>query len=166
MDSEKLIRVNLEMGADTLDKLGAVLEKLRLVLEAGGAAPASRSREVVTMEESGENRSFDAARFSSLSAPQAVRASEIAGAESADLPFPAFRRMEEAGAASLTPGQGPALPPSAGFEVQSGSNAYDEGRVTLGERLVTRGPAPLTAEAVSLAFRRDDRRYDNGFPLY
>ena len=27
-------------------------------------------------------------------------------------------------------------------------------------------PAPLTAEAVNLAFRRDDRRYDNGFPLY
>lgn len=27
-------------------------------------------------------------------------------------------------------------------------------------------PAPLTAEAVNLAFRRDDRRYDNGFPFY
>ena len=26
--------------------------------------------------------------------------------------------------------------------------------------------APLTAEAVSLAFQRDGRRYDNGFPLY
>lgn len=25
---------------------------------------------------------------------------------------------------------------------------------------------PVTAEALSLAFRRDDRRYDNGFPLY
>lgn len=34
------------------------------------------------------------------------------------------------------------------------------------EQLVSAGPAPLTAEAVSLAFRRDDRRYDNGFPLY
>lgn len=33
-------------------------------------------------------------------------------------------------------------------------------------RLVTAGPAPLTARAVSLAFERDDRRYDNGFPLY
>lgn len=28
------------------------------------------------------------------------------------------------------------------------------------------GPAPLTAEAVSQAFQRDGRRYDNGFPLY
>ena len=26
--------------------------------------------------------------------------------------------------------------------------------------------APLTAEAVSQAFQRDGRRYDNGFPLY
>ena len=34
------------------------------------------------------------------------------------------------------------------------------------EELVTPGPAPLTAESVSLAFQRDGRRYDNGFPLY
>ena len=34
------------------------------------------------------------------------------------------------------------------------------------EELTYSGPAPLTAEAVSLAFQRDDRRYDNGFPLY
>lgn len=34
------------------------------------------------------------------------------------------------------------------------------------EELAFPGPAPLTAEAVSLAFQRDDRRYDNGFPLY
>lgn len=34
------------------------------------------------------------------------------------------------------------------------------------EELVIPGPAPLTAEAVSLAFQRDGRRYDNGFPLY
>lgn len=34
------------------------------------------------------------------------------------------------------------------------------------EELTYAGPAPLTAEAVSLAFQRDDRRYDNGFPLY
>ena len=39
-------------------------------------------------------------------------------------------------------------------------------RSGLEEELITAGPAPLTAEAVSLAFRRDDRRYDNGFPLY
>lgn len=34
------------------------------------------------------------------------------------------------------------------------------------EELVMPGPAPLTAESVSLAFQRDGRRYDNGFPLY
>ncbi len=39
-------------------------------------------------------------------------------------------------------------------------------RGNIQEELVEEGPAPLTAEAVSLAFRRDDRRYDRGFPLY
>lgn len=34
------------------------------------------------------------------------------------------------------------------------------------EELIDPGPAPLTAEAVSQAFQRDGRRYDNGFPLY
>lgn len=34
------------------------------------------------------------------------------------------------------------------------------------EELIEPGPAPLTAEAVSQAFQRDGRRYDNGFPLY
>lgn len=36
----------------------------------------------------------------------------------------------------------------------------------IAEELVEPGPAPLTAEAVSQAFQRDGRRYDNGFPLY
>ncbi len=34
------------------------------------------------------------------------------------------------------------------------------------EELVWEGSAPLTAQAVSQAFRRDGRRYDNAFPLY
>ena len=43
----------------------------------------------------------------------------------------------------------------------------DPGRWTgVTEELVSAGPAPLTAEAVSQAFQRDGRRYDNGFPLY
>lgn len=36
----------------------------------------------------------------------------------------------------------------------------------ISEELTVSGAAPLTAEAVSLAFQRDGRRYDNGFPLY
>lgn len=34
------------------------------------------------------------------------------------------------------------------------------------EELADAGEAPLTAQAVSMAFERDGRRYDNGFPLY
>lgn len=40
------------------------------------------------------------------------------------------------------------------------------GRTGAEEALISAAPAPLTAESVSLTFRRDDRRYDNGFPLY
>ena len=165
MEGEKLIRVNLELGEGSLEKLGAVLDKLRLVLEAG-SSPAPGARETVTMTEAGENTAFDPGRFSALAEHPAVSAplSEMREAEgTAPLPF---QRLRESGVAGREVGQGPALPPSAGFAPESVDNACHEGRAPLQERLVTQGPAPITAEAVSLAFRRDDRRYDNGFPLY
>lgn len=165
MEGEKLIRVNLELGEGSLEKLGAVLDKLRLVLEAG-SSPVPGTRETVTMTESGENTAFDPVRFSALEEGASLSAAlpERKEADST-APLP-FRQMAESPGAGREVGQGPALPPSAGFVPQGGDNAYDEGRAALRERLVTQGPAPLTAEAVSLAFRRDDRRYDNGFPLY
>lgn len=51
-------------------------------------------------------------------------------------------------------------------QVSDGAVPYSEHGNSVVERLVAEGPAPLTAEAVSLAFCRDDRRYDTGFPLY
>lgn len=62
---------------------------------------------------------------------------------------------------------GAPLPPTAaGFSVGP-AGGMDPGRWTgVTEELVSAGPAPLTAEAVSQAFQRDGRRYDNGFPLY
>ncbi len=57
-------------------------------------------------------------------------------------------------------------PSAAGFPVENAVELPSADRSGLEEELITAGPAPLTAEAVSLAFRRDDRRYDNGFPLY
>jgi hypothetical protein len=49
-------------------------------------------------------------------------------------------------------------------ETSGGSAASGQSRNTAGqERGASSGPS---AEEVSLAFRRDDRRYDNGFPLY
>lgn len=54
----------------------------------------------------------------------------------------------------------------AGFAVEAEPTEAYGGVFAAMEELVSAGPAPLTAESVSLAFQRDDRRYDNGFPLY
>lgn len=51
--------------------------------------------------------------------------------------------------------------------VTSGDTAAARAARSAGaESPATATPSTLTAEAVSQAFRRDDRRYDNGFPLY
>lgn len=163
--SEKPIRINLELEADVLDRLGGVLDKLRLILEAGGEGTGHGKQETSLPAESGENTLFDPTRFAALAESPAVQAAAALSAEAESLPIPFFQQMEDIRRAQGQVGQSPPPPPSAGFEVQGG-NAFDPQRITLQERLVTAGPAPLTAEAVSRAFCRDDRRYDNGFPLY
>lgn len=60
----------------------------------------------------------------------------------------------------------PATPQTAAVQMSEGPEAAQSRWSGVTEELVSAGPAPLTAEAVSLAFRRDGRRYDNGFPLY
>lgn len=72
--------------------------------------------------------------------------------------------------AAALPGE-PASPPpsppqSAAGRLPDGPAAVPSRWSGVSEELIAAGPAPLTAEAVSLAFRRDGRRYDNGFPLY
>jgi len=57
-------------------------------------------------------------------------------------------------------------PLGAGVVVQTQPEMPQSRWSDVAEELVIPGPAPLTAEAVSLAFERDGRRYDNGFPLY
>ena len=54
----------------------------------------------------------------------------------------------------------------AGFSLEAQPAEARGGIFAAVEELVQTGPAPLTAEGVALAFQRDDRRYDNGFPLY
>ena len=61
---------------------------------------------------------------------------------------------------------GAELPVGAGVVVQTQPEMPRSRWSGVTEELVIPGPAPLTAEAVSLAFERDGRRYDNGFPLY
>jgi len=57
-------------------------------------------------------------------------------------------------------------PESAGFSITAGPESGTGRWTGIAEELSAPGPAPLTAEAVSRAFQRDGRRYDNGFPLY
>lgn len=61
---------------------------------------------------------------------------------------------------------GAASPLGAGMVVTAEPDVPQSRWTGITEELVTPGPAPLTAESVSLAFQRDGRRYDNGFPLY
>lgn len=103
-----------------------------------------------------------------------------------DIPAPpaagpgAERRMPEADTEYVQLTTGDALPSPVREEVSSGTASplgagmvvtaepdVPQSRWTgITEELVIPGPAPLTAESVSLAFQRDGRRYDNGFPLY
>ena len=61
---------------------------------------------------------------------------------------------------------GTASPLGAGMVVTAEPDVPQSRWTDITEELVIPGPAPLTAESVSLAFQRDGRRYDNGFPLY
>lgn len=74
-----------------------------------------------------------------------------------DLPLSAVREDIPAGIES---------PLGAGMVVTAEPDVPQSRWTGITEELVTPGPAPLTAESVSLAFQRDGRRYDNGFPLY
>lgn len=58
------------------------------------------------------------------------------------------------------------LPGSAGFSVGQGPDLPGNRWVLPEDGGVSAAPAPLSPEAVSLAFQRDGRRYDSGFPLY
>ena len=80
-----------------------------------------------------------------------------AGTGEGDLPLPAVRTEDLRGIET---------PLGAGMVVTARPEPPAGRWSNMTEELVTPGPAPLTAEAVSLAFQRDGRRYDNGFPLY
>jgi len=59
-----------------------------------------------------------------------------------------------------------AVPSGAGMPVSTGPET-PRSRWTAGEEFQTGAESePWTAESVSQAFQRDERRYDNGFPLY
>jgi len=186
MAEEKLIQVNLQLPASELAGLTTFVEQLQSLLTLGTQHTA-REQEV--------NTSFDETRFQSLE-ETASAAAEIGSAYSgktvtpeamlSDISdpktsaVPDFSTTAEASPLAVTKWsevtayalaaaveQDLKSPPVAGYPVSASSEIPFTQYGNSGmERLITSSPAPLTAEAVSLAFRRDDRRYDNGFPLY
>ncbi len=72
-------------------------------------------------------------------------------------PVPAVRLTETAALEAV---------PSVAAVFGDGPGQPQGGRMVMAEELTAPGPAPLTAQAVSMAFQRDERRYDAGFPLY
>ena len=187
MAEEKLIQVNLQLPVSELAGLTALMERLEHLLTGSGHP--------ISGEEQAQNTVFDEARFTALAEETALptEVGEAFSGEAAavqigmtDLPAavgqsaPALPDIGEASAAddvqwtalsaaavtAAADGMLPS-PPAAGLTVSEGKEIpYTQHGNSSVERLITVTPAPLTAEAVSLAFRRDDRRYDNGFPLY
>lgn len=109
---------------------------------------------------------------------EAPAASEEAGEAAPSDGSPPSPAAPEGGGAERPEAEAPVLPspgepaaelsaPGAGYEPAAQPPQAPGGSWgNIREELAFPGPAPLTAEAVSLAFQRDDRRYDNGFPLY
>lgn len=114
--------------------------------------------EIPVMEPSQEEEPLEAPSVRMEPDSQIPEAEEVwAQAEERDIPLPAaWEDLPE----------GVETPLGAGHVVTAQVEPPANRWTSVTEELVTSGPAPLTAEAVSLAFQRDGRRYDNGFPLY
>lgn len=101
-----------------------------------------------------------------LDAP-AVRMEPESSIPEAESVWAAMETRDPAPAAVRAEAQAVMEPPqSAGFSIGTGPADLQSRWGGITEELAAAGPAPLTAEAVSQAFQRDGRRYDNGFPLY
>lgn len=168
------------MRPDTVDDSTAEAEAVRLEpsVQAEREAPAPQETKeppAETPQAAGqeatarepEAKSVQAEPDTPIPDAPAVRqdpASQIPAAEAVweemqerELDAPALRA--ETGLAAETP-------LGAGIVVASGADGPPSRQAVISEELVIPGAAPVTAEAVSIAFRRDGRRYDNGFPLY
>lgn len=107
-----------------------------------------------------------------LSAGPEVPVGSVEAMEKAELQTPSAALAEDRAEVSVPSSavsevqRGPEPAERAGLPVETTPAEARGGTFAAVEELVSAGPAPLTAESVALAFQRDDRRYDNGFPLY
>lgn len=193
MTEEKTIRINMELPVSELAGVTSLLEQLRQLMAdhrqlpaAPTAAEQNASFDAARFQALQEKIESVPSLTQETDGPHAASAAEIGGslpqpetaAAAADSSIPSppellpvrfesfataenpaqdMRRISEA-----TEAAAPAFtePPEATGRSRTASSAAfaAEPRSTAAQ--------PVTAEALSLAFRRDDRRYDNGFPLY
>ena len=187
MDSRELMQVSIQLPVSELGRLSALMEQVQQMLSGG-------ERSAAAAMDSGQSSSFDPNRFQELTqaagagweiAAQEVEAASITAALSklsepsaAEIPplsesgdpvsASGERHWQDMEAAShrAVVEQALTTPLSAGVTIENAGDLTPAQPWKAEEKLVAAGPAPLTAQAVSLAFQRDDRRYDNGFPLY
>lgn len=190
MEERESIALNVQFPAGALEGLTRLVQQLRcLAAEVGAAAPAVSAAPAAPVE-SGENPAFDSQRFQGLApetttrfqAPPAGGDAE-AGAPGTERAFPAedgasplceprqSARPEDKDSALTPPAEMDPLstldtPPSAGFALSAIADRSGARRTAAQAAPADTGSAGLTARAVSQAFRRDGRRYDNAFPLY
>lgn len=133
---------------------------------AQGEAPIPRKAPEAEEQASVPTPSPDATESPAAGSPAADTARNP---ESLDVPGPdrdRAPRQEAAAPIRREPLWSQEEAPAAGFPIAGMADTPSVKVPDSGRHLVSAGPAPLTAQAVSLAFERDDRRYDNGFPLY
>ena len=152
----------LETGTDTSDQVDSFsldeTAELEVPVRTEGIAREETAEEIPVVRPVMEDQASEAKSVRMEPDSQIPEAEETwAQAEAAEVPLPAAQAEISADTES---------PLGAGIVVTAQPEPPASRWTNMTEELVTAGPAPLTAEAVSLAFQRDGRRYDNGFPLY
>lgn len=194
MTEEKTIRINMELPVSELAGVTSLLEQLRQLMadhrqlsaaptaaEQNASFDAARFQALqekiesvhpLTQETDGppadsaveiggsllpQPETTAAAADSSIPSPPKMLPVRFESFATAEKPAQDMRRISEATEAAVPAFTEP--PETTGRSRTASSAAFaTEPRSTAAQ--------PVTAEALSLAFRRDDRRYDNGFPLY
>ena len=189
MAEKDRIELNIQLPENALEQLSHLAEQLQGILKTvvSAAAPAQPS-------EKAENARFDPQRFRALGQEkEPFRKEDFPEMElpHRDLSLSAMQDGEIYSQAPLTELHEPSAAKPQLQQLHASSSQEEEVSRTLkgaktAYREISSSPpggntpvehrsppeavlpdsSPLTAEDVSQAFRRDDRRYDSGFPLY
>lgn len=195
MAGEKLIQLTLQLPVSELAGVSALLEQVRRLLADGRQqAPAistdsgsfDEARFQAMQQEEAQAAPAQAAQAAPAPVQEPIEAGVVYEAEGGSAAASAQPDTAAYPASDVLPAALPAaveLPAAASFrpmeQTQPEAPAAPvpvftdqpkaprhPGGEALSAEVPSAAPQPVTAEALSLAFRRDDRRYDSGFPLY